>query len=282
MREHWDITPEVLVPPSTTGPLDPTFPLRTPNPYIPKNWPDPYEDRTKSWDLTISWAADIREVQNQMVPEKYQAKGAPGELDRFFSACVLYDPPEHELLEFAEISEPEPQAFYGPWVPDEVDDPDEFPRMVVPPVKTLRELTESEDWAWDCLIYDYGERLRALLESCGIRPYQLLTELEKDDPGLRERYFSKVERDERRYLIEVDEHTRKEDVRSAFSMIRAVQENRVSGGRPSRDPLTAVQCAIFYKSPEWTYEKIAERCGLSSTDSARRYVEDGQKILKKT
>jgi hypothetical protein len=280
MRERWDITPETLVPPSTTGPIDLEFPLRTPNPYIPKNWPDPYEDRNKSWDLTISWAADRREIQNKVVPEKYRDKGAPGEFDRFLSACVLYDPPENGLLEFATISAPEPQAFYGHREPEEVDDPNEFPRMVAPPVKTLRELTESEDWAWDCLIYDHSEKLRALMEELGIDPYQLLTELEKDDPGLRERYLRKVERDESRYFIEVDERMNKDDVHNAFLMIRAAQEERVSGGRPSRDRLTALQCAVLYKNPNWTYQKLADHLKLGSKDTARRYVEDGLKILK--
>jgi len=280
MRERWDVTPEARVPPSATGPLDLKFPLRTPNPFIPKNWPDPYEDRNKSFDLTISWAADIREVQKQMVPEKYQDKGAPGEMDRFFSACVLYDPPENELLEFAEISDPEPEAFFGSQMPDEVEDPGKLPRMVTPPVKTLQELTQSEDWAWDCLMYDHGERLRSLMESWGIDTYQLLTELERDDPELRERYLRKVKRDESRYFIEVDEHTTKDDIDSAFRLIRSAQEKRGSGGRPSRNPLVAVQCAIHYKQPEWTYKKLADHFSLGSTDTAKRYVEEGQKILE--
>jgi hypothetical protein len=280
MRERWDITPETLVPPPFRGPIDLEFPLRTPNPYRPANWPDPHEDRNESWDLTISWATDIREIQNQVVPEKYQDKGAPGELDRFLSACVLYDPPENELLEFAKISAPEPKAFYGHQVPDEVDDSVEFPRMVAPPVKTLRELTESEDWALDCLIYYHSEKLRALMEALGIVPHQLLTEFEKDDPEIRERYLRKVERDESRYFIEVDERMNMDDVHNAFLMIRAVQEERVSGGRPSRDRLTAVQCAVLYKNPNWTYQKVADHLKLGSKDTARRYIEVGQKILK--
>jgi hypothetical protein len=193
---------------------------------------------------------------------------------------VLYDPPENELLEFAKVSAPEPQAFYGDQVPDEVDDPGEFPRMVAPPVKTLRELTESEDWALDCLIYDHSEKLRALMEALGIDPYQLLTELEKDDPGLRERYLRKVERDGSRYFIEVDERMNMDDVHNAFLMIRAAQEERVSAGRPSRDRLIAVQCAVLYENPDWTYQKLADHLNLGSKDTAKRYVEAGQEILK--
>lgn len=289
-RERWNITPDVRVPPPTIAPLDLEFPLRTPNPYIPKGGPDPYEDYEKSWDLTMSWAADIREIQDRMVPEMYRDKGAPGEMDRFLSACVLYDPPETELVEFAKISDPEPEAFYGSRVPEEFDSDESFPRMMAPPVRTLRDLTESEDWALDCIIYDYGERMKSLMRSLGLDPYQLLTELEKEDPELRERYRRKVERDEGCYFIKVDEHVRREDVENAFSMIRAVQE-RNRGGRPAHDEIVALQCAVLRdrhnqsdptdrRRQKWTYKRLAKKFGLKSARAAQEYVATGDKILK--
>lgn len=289
-REHWNITPDVRVPPSTMGPLDLKFPLRTPNPYTPKGWPDPYEDSERCEHLTISWAVDIRKIQDQMVPEKYRDKGAPGEMDRFLSACVLYDPPETELLEFAKISDPEPEAFYGSWAPDEFDPDESVLRMLAPPVRTLRDLTESEDWALDCIIYDHGERMKSLMKSLGFASHQLLTELEKEDPELRERYRRKVERDEGCYFIEVDEHTSPEDVANAFRMIRAVQKRNL-GGRPGRDELVALQCAVLhdrYNQPDptdrrrrkWTHKRLAEKFGLKSARAAEEYVATGREILE--
>ena len=280
VRELWGITPRVQIPPSETAPLEPGFPTRfSPSPWLPQEALARYEESGKEWwRCVMHWWVDLRGIQQQVLPEKYRDRGALGDWNRFFAVCVLYDPPETELLAFAAFSDPEPEGFYGSRVPEEADPDESSPHMLTPPIKTLQELTESKDWALDCIIYYYMEQLRSKVTSSGIDPYQLLIELEKDDPGLRESYLQKVERDEARYFIEVDERTTKDDVYSAFRMIRAAQEAGPSDGRPKRNQLVALECAALYELPEWTYKKLAERYDLGSKDTAKRYVEEGQKI----
>lgn len=81
-----------------------------------------------------------------------------------------------------------------------------------------------------------------------------------------------------RHYIKIDEHTTEDDVRYAFRMIARMHGRPPKGGRPRRDPLMGLQCAILYdrqndrdpKDPrrkKWTYEKLAKKFGLPSARS---------------
>ena len=62
-------------------------------------------------------------------------------------------------------------------------------------------------------------------------------------------------------------------------MIRASYPVHPKGGRPARDPLTAVECAFLHDRYGWTYEQLAERYGWQDSTLASKYLKDGRAIL---
>jgi hypothetical protein len=275
VRERWGIEPKVVVPsPTMGGTSDPETFLREPSPFEPEDMPDPYEEK-KEWDrFLLEWWIDLRRLQAQEIPEKYRDTGLESDWQRFFAVCVLYDPPDTELSAFAEVVGPEPEAVLDPRAPDDL--PNEDIRMLKPPVKSLQELTQYEDWRWDCILYSWGEVLRESF----LDPGELLIDIERRCPGFINRYHRKVERDSSRFYIEVDERTTKDDVVKAHRMVRALQEGRTPRGAPERDRLIAVQCAILKDQHKWEYRAIAERFGLGSKDTAKAHVKLGRQILE--
>ena len=275
VRERWGIEPKVVVPsPTMGGTSDPETLLREPSPFLPEDMPDPYEEK-EEWDrFLLEWWIDLRRLQEQEIPEKYRDTGLGNEWRRFFALCVLYDPPDTELPAFAEVVGPEPETFLDPRAPDDLPKVDI--RMLNPPVKTRLELTGSNDWRWDCILYSWGEALRESF----LDPGELLSDLERLSPGFINRYHRKVERDSSCFYIEVDERTTKDDVVKAHRMIRAVQEGYTPRGAPKRDRLIAVQCAILKDQHNWEYRAIAKRFGLGSKDTAKAHVKLGRQILE--
>ena len=266
VRERWGIEPKVVVPsPTMGGTSDPETGLREPNPFLPEDMPDRF---------LLEWWIDLRRLQEQEIPEKYRDTGLGSDWHRFFAVCVLYDPPDTELSAFAEVVGPEPEAFLDPRAPDDL--PKEDIRMLKPPVKTRLELTGSNDWRWDCILYSWGEALREAF----LDPGEVLSDLERRSPGFINRYHRKVERDSSCFYIEVDERTTKDDVVKAHRMIREVQEGRTPRGAPERDRLIAVRCAILKDQHNWEYRAIAERFGLGSKDTAKAHVKSGRQILE--
>ncbi len=82
-----------------------------------------------------------------------------------------------------------------------------------------------------------------------------------------------------------------EDARRAIGLLRGGFGGRSKEGAPTRDPLIALQAAIWYvrhnapdpddrRSRRWTYKKLAEELGLRSARVAQAYVEEGKKILE--
>ncbi len=273
-RERWSIEPAVRVPPPM-GPLDLEFLLRTPDPCFPGNGPDPYEQPDAHSEFLMRWNAELGAIYHGTVPEGSPARGTLRDWGRFLAACVLHDPPDDALLEFVAVEGPEPEEYLGNRIPEEFG-PDELPRMLTPPIRTLQELRESPDRARDCLLYWLAE----FLDKSGIDPAELLSVIERRDPEVRARYREKKERDSRRHFIEVTATTSWEDLRHAFSVYRASQEELPPAGSPSRDRLLAFQCAILHDRHRWTYRSLAERYGLGSVDTAKNYVKVGREILR--
>ena len=282
-RELWDITPKVQVPPESAGPRDPISSLPPNPPWIPESFPEPYEETEEDSALLLLWWEYVRSIQQQMVPEKYREKGAPQDWSRFLAVCILYDPPHTQLTEFAGFGDPEPTSLYDTWMPDNWPH-DEFPRMLAPPIRTLRELREPEYWRCVAFVLirqhiSSGHSLEDLFEYC-----------EQNAPELVEEYRRKAEQEEAQYYIEVDEHTTTEDIENASRMIRSVLGD-VSGGAPSRDKLVALQCALLYdrhNSPdatdtrrrEWTHKRLSEYFNLNSARAAKNYIAIGREILE--
>jgi hypothetical protein len=202
----------------------------------------------------------------------------------FLSACVLYDPPEDQLVEFASYGALETTALAGGRLATKAN-LEGLPEMVDPPVRSLWALGEVKDWYWHRILNHIGERY---LDPQGVDVSTLLDNAISYVPGLEEEYRERYERYSKRYYIGVDDYTSLEDVKSAFHMIREVQPHK--DAKRSRDPLVAVQCAILYdrhnaRDPEdrrrwrWNYAKLADRFSLSSARVASDYVALGRDIL---
>lgn len=276
-REYWGIEPTICVPSSTMGPIDPEYPLRDPNPYLPATMPDPYDERVANSEFTVQWNAQLGEIYQHMIPEESPARGSLWDWGPFLAACILYDPPHDALLEFVAVGGPEPKEFYGDRAPEEFD-PSELPRMLAPPIKTLQELRGSVDWARDCILHWVGE----ILDSPGMDPVEMLALIERHDPDVHDRYRKKVEQDSDHYFIEVTGPITWDDLRNTFSAYLASQEERPKSGAQPRDQLIAYQCWLLHDRYEYTYKELAERYDLGSVDTAKRYVKDGREAPKET
>lgn len=276
VRKRCAIEPAVRVPSSElAGPVDHEFPLRAPNPYLPANGPDPYEQPEAQWEFVARWHAELGAIYRRMVPEESPARMSLWDWESFLAVCVLHDPPDDALLEFVAVGGPEPETYYGGRFPEDFD-PDELPRMLAPPIKTLQDLRESPDWARDCLL----DWLGAILDSSGLNPGELLSLIERHDPGAWQRYHEKRERDSRRHFIEVTSTMSWDDLKNAFSVYRASQEGRPASSRPPRDRLIAFQCTILHDRHKRTYRELVDRYGFGSLDAAKNYVKLGREILE--
>jgi hypothetical protein len=311
MRQRWNIVPEERVP---DLPKISLFPRQLP------------EDRYGEW------LGDLASIEREVVPEGMRRRTGHW-WSRFLSACVLYDPPELELLAFAAYGDPQPvplppirsgKAEPLPTPEDILErvstlvaeqvakrfpeqlgyrtqpaEPSGSKRnywtdvaMSVPPVVKLRDPYEVEEvamWFWT-------QSMRGVVERY-IRPQGLDVETVLhdvlDSSGLWEEYRDRMEQVSETYYILVDEYTTEEDLESARRIIRATQ-NQDSGGRPARDPLVALQCALLhdkYNETEptdkrfwrWTYPRLAEefkQFGVRNARSAEEHTKLGRQLLK--
>ena len=149
---------------------------------------------------------------------------------RFFVACVFYDPPGTQLLEFAAY-----------------DNPPSDPA----PIRTLREVVEQIVYAERRLwIKTIAEIERHHVDPASIEGSSLIAEVWNRNPHLENERRAAWEAVQHCRYIEVDENTTEADVRQAFRMLAATRDDKHKepsrGGRNWRDPLTAVQCALLY------------------------------------
>ncbi len=279
VRGRWNITAKVQLPAPMLGRL------------MPEGAPGAADDYRKHADYAARWRDAMSAIRDKVDPEvglttsEYSDYQLEASWSDFLSACVLYDPPEDRLVEFAAYGGLEPTYLSGGRIL-RTDTVDRLPKMAHPPVKSLWALTELRDWYW-LRIFEYvGERY---LEPQGVDVEDLLEDPVAHVPGLYEEYIEKYERYSKRYYIEVDDHTSEEDVRSAFSMItRSVQ--RLKGTKPPRNRLIAVQCAVLHdrhNHPEpkdkrrrkWSYAKLGEKFGLSAR-AVQDHVTLGREIIE--
>jgi len=231
----------------------------------------------------------------------------------FASACVLYDPPETALIQFAEYATPEPYrvSFGNPYRGEDADKSltvQALPIREQPDSADLRNMIMSQvDLILDEInkhyLQDLGLDVHAMWQDVASKP-DVMNEIYRQEELLRKRLY-----------IEVFEHTTDKDVRAARRAIRVMQERdrslvpraadpairreifeeKQNRPRPRaksmRDPLVAIQCAVLHdrhnqkdsadgRRRKWTYERLAEHFELKSTRAATEYVMAGRKILK--
>ena len=245
------------------------------------------------------WLRQVFALRDRVVPEVYRLSDLFGTWDTFLSACLLYDPPETDLLEFAAYADPVPMAADGDErVPD--DEVEGSPSTPVTPITRLPDPFRARDdahWYRDAIIDEIGKRF---LEPRGLDIWEMygavigeIRDFEGRRSNLGHEYADRQLRNEPQPYILVTAETTEEDVKRAFRSIKSSRGYPMEGKRSNRDQLTAIQCAVLYErhngsDPQdprkrtWTYEKLADRFELGSARAASAHVEEGRALLRTT
>jgi len=199
--------------------------------------------------------------------------------------CVLYDPPETQLEEFAErigglASNVAPSGDKQYWMP-------------APPIVWLSDADHAESTMREF----YEALLEALLEKYvhpqGISSEDALGSIHRERPELFVQLMRALVENKSRPYIDVKPYHQTSFSVSAFKVLSARHDTRPASGRPKRDELTAVQCAILYdqhnvtdptdkRRRAWTHERLDEVFGLGSCRVAQGYVERGRELLNQS
>ena len=100
-RDRWRISAKVGLPPSVVGWL------------LPEAAPDS-GDSKKYWEYAHRWLDEMSALRARAVPDPRPSASetfdhhADASWKHFLAACVLYDPPDDRLVEFAAYREPDP------------------------------------------------------------------------------------------------------------------------------------------------------------------------------
>ncbi len=248
---------------------------------------DGYTGDEYPWDHLSLWIGRLCDLEEQHVPAvcRMEVEGAPGQFwSRYLSACVMYDPPKEALLEFASYAVQSLGATIGTTAPEQ--DAEDALLFVPPPVRMLH-----EPWQEQAAARRYHEvvinALHHRLAPIGIDVHKVLWELRFTDPHIRQASAT-MGRVETRPYIAVEPETTEEDVRAAFRLLSASLSSRPRAGKPARDKMTAVQCAIWYDECGWSHAQLAEHFGWAVQEQAgaklrsetvRKHVQEGRTIL---
>jgi hypothetical protein len=274
--------------------------VRTPEPVDTRAYYPPSWDRAGEVEQQLikgAWLNIIHALRRDLIPEIYRLPDSPINWVAFLSACLLYDPPDTELLAFARIGDENPVTAEAE---EQVRDADTelSTDALVLPIKMLPDpdkVKEDAHWYRDAIIEEIGRRF---IEPQGLDTWEVfesvIRTIRRDEEGnswyLAHEYASRQLDYELQPYIFVTDETTEEDVKKAFRAIKASRRQRRSGGRPRRDRLVAVQCAILYdrhraidptdkRRRNWTYESLAQEFDLESADAAEAYVDLGRKIM---
>lgn len=279
IRPRWGIAAEARIPPAPriSGVHLPADLLTGARP----DWPPEAEERF------IRWKVLLQQVHDAVVPPDLRVEDVHFDSidfwDSFLSACLVYDPPVHDLLGFAD----HPAATYDAFrsVPLSAADPDAAPQMLAPPFKRLYDSGLLAAWE-----RERHERLIGALHDRlgrrGIDVWEMVYDLEYFDASIE---GDPKDAPEPQRYIEVTEHTTGADVRNAFTLLAADLPQRPRAARPPRDLLTAVQCAIWYDELGWSHKEIADRFGWATqsppgskvkSETARQHIADGRDIVR--
>jgi hypothetical protein len=287
VRTRWDIKATVAIPPERA------------HLFAPEGISKP-EDR----QALQEWENELNGVVQREIPQRYIHEYLERAWKEFLSACMIYDPPETELLAFAEQCGLSPYGVVPPGVyyppkPGEslLDDITHklggpfLLVMLAPPIRSLRdpdEARETERWFWERVIDEVGKRH---LKPLGLDIRGLVKDVVDNATELTREYHERQRLNPPRDYILVDEHTTTRDIQRAVQLLAARRQEKPRGGASPRVPLVALQCAILYdrhneKDPEdarrkkWTYESLSREFGLASARAAQDYVREGRKLLR--
>jgi hypothetical protein len=232
-------------------------------------YPEPRPDAPEPF----LWTLHLEDIKGCCVPPRYNAAT---DWQAFLSLCALRDPPDDGLLIFAEYGGEWPET-----VPEQDEGGPRSPEMLAPPV-----------WFWPnpfsyaAIIREFYEALIAAIGDRHLAPrgidihemYREVVQNTEVSEKMREK-----DRLPLHSLVEVDENTTQDDLRNAIALLVEAQVTRPTRGRPERDRLTAVECAVLHDEHGWSFRRLAERFGWDNDAEdytlVTKYVREGRHIL---
>ncbi len=297
LREKRNITARVQLPPEATASWQEPMDL------LPADVPEypgykaPNEDKHDFYRFASRWSKDIGRILSAVLPNElwHTLDYRLGQqihnfynreyLRTFCAACVLYDPPETQLLAFAAYHDP--PAYPAADLPNASSPVTKRVEMKMSPIERLpirsEELGQQQAF-YESLLLEIAERL----EPHGIDLRSMIEEIHRDRPELQQDLSKELET---RFYINVGDHMTENDAVGAYRTIKAVLRRPSAGTKPRRNRLLAVQCAILYdrhnkadisdrRRRMWAYKHLAEEFGLPSEISAKAHVELGRELLE--
>jgi hypothetical protein len=213
------------------------------NTHLSKEQRERIEEHNKSVaEFESAWYRDLDKILKSTVPSELGAPsiddwslvGLPAGGRRlglgsvysswllFVSACVLYDPPETALIQFAEYATPEPYrvSFGNSYRSEDVD---KSLSMQALPIREQPDSADLRDMIMSQVHLILDEINKHYLQALGLDVHAMWQDVTSKPDVIREIYRQEELLRERLY-IEVFEHTTDKDVRAARRAIRVIQE----------------------------------------------------------
>jgi hypothetical protein len=152
--------------------------------------------------------------------------------------------------------------------------------MAAPPIKMMRDPAKVREQLTSFYEGFVNALMKQYLVPLGYTKEQVHRSIVEQQPELWEKLEEAERGNKEKPYVVVDEYTSLADVKRAATKIGASDGQRPVTGRPQRDPLKAVECAILHDHHEWKYEQLADRYGWERDPNlASKYVKTGRKIL---
>ena len=299
LRSEWHVDAVRLLPPPNLGLFHPEDLGRKPEEWGDrKDAVESLEEYRSQWKLLDDeddldkyqeWERDLEATVKATIPHRFAVPDVSQDWSRFVATCALCDPPETELLEFADWGGP--FALNLPL--DDADDDSTIASFLLPLSSGTRkwggahEKLMTENWLLKRLVREVEERY---LKPKGLDAQDVLRDIVRGKPNIVTEVLEDVAatRGSRRY-ISVDELTNEDDVRRAYRAIAAERRNSRKGA-PRRDPLVAIQCALLHdrhngpvpgdkRRSKWTYESLSKEFGLKGSLAAKIHIAEGREVL---
>jgi hypothetical protein len=277
IRERWRVEAETRMPPPYRGSVH--------TPELLGSRPEQeYGEQAEHWHATFqAWRDDLATLYEAVVPrEARDSEYLVSGWGVFLSMCVLFDPPETQLVDFAET--------FG-WGYSNVQ-PRGGLTMNASPIMWRRDHNELEATWMEFYEGLLGRLLAKYVHPQGVTTEEAMRSFREENKELFNRWRQRLYDNESRLLIDVQPYHTSEDIKSAFRVLSARHKTRPPSGRPKKDELTAVQCAILHdrhnlpdhadrRRRMWTHERLANKFALDSPRSAKAHVQLGRELLNK-
>jgi hypothetical protein len=157
----------------------------------------------------------------------------------FVSACVLYDPPETALMEFAEYAPPEPYRI-SLGNSHRSEDLDKSLSMQALPIRKQPDSADLRDMIMAQVDLILDEINKNYLQALGLDIHAMWQDV-TSKPDVMSEIYRQEELLRQRLYIEVYEHTTDKDVRAARRAIRAMQQRARFRVPAAADPATRLE-----------------------------------------